>query len=381
MSEILTIKNFGPIKDVTLEFRKVNILIGDQGTGKSTVAKLLSVIKGVSHLSDMDLRVAGKIAKAEERAEYFFNYFKDLLETYGIINYLKPDSFIEFSDSFNYLKYENKNILVKRNSVEVKDKHSSVIAYIPAYREAAVLLKDSLNAIAAIGTPLPKIFYFFGQNVINAKKAKSLYNYNDVLNVSYKYVGDNDIIVMKNGNEIPIEEASSAINSGIPLLLVFDNAVESNHPSDSRISHHLNCPYIIIEEPELNCFPTTQKKLMEYFISKIKYVTKVDFDYYCRLIITTHSPYILASLNNLMYAYKVGQEHNEETNNIIEKKYWINPDDVSAYILLQDGTYEDILDREENLIKAEKIDSVSNEINENFSTLINIEMSVKHEEY
>ena len=46
MSETLTIRNFGPIKDMTLELRAVNILIGDQGTGKSTVAKLLTVIKG-----------------------------------------------------------------------------------------------------------------------------------------------------------------------------------------------------------------------------------------------------------------------------------------------------------------------------------------------
>lgn len=377
MKEKFIIKIFGPIKDIELEFRKVNILIGDQGTGKSTVAKLLTVVKGVSHSSEIHLQVSGKIANAEQRAEYFLNYFKELLEIYGIINYLKPDSYIEFSDSFNYLKYENQNILVKRNSVDVKDKQPNVIAYIPAYREAAVLLKDSLNAIAAIGTPLPKIFYFFGQNVINAKKAKSLYNYNDVLNVRYKYVGDNDIIVMKNGNEIPIEEASSAVNSVVPLLLVFDYAVESNYSTDHRIYNHLNCPYIIIEEPELNCFPTTQKKLMEYFISKIKYEVTADFDYYCRLIITTHSPYILTSLNNMMYAYQVGQENHKEANGIINKKYWINPDDVSAYMLLPDGTCEDIIDREENLIRAEKIDGVSGFLNEQFDALLNVELVPK----
>jgi predicted ATPase len=47
MGETLTIQNFGPIVNMTLELRVVNILIGDQGTGKSTVAKLLAAIKMV----------------------------------------------------------------------------------------------------------------------------------------------------------------------------------------------------------------------------------------------------------------------------------------------------------------------------------------------
>ena len=44
MKETLHIKNFGPIKEVKLELGKVNVLIGDQGTGKSTVAKLFHII-------------------------------------------------------------------------------------------------------------------------------------------------------------------------------------------------------------------------------------------------------------------------------------------------------------------------------------------------
>ena len=60
---------------------------------------------------------------------------------------------------------------------------------------------------------------------------------------------------------------------------------------------------------------------------------------------------------------------------IIDKKYWINPDDVSAYMVLTDGTCEDILDREEGLIKAEKIDSVTNILNEQLSSLLNLQFS------
>jgi len=373
MSETLTIRNFGPIKDMTLELRVVNILIGDQGTGKSTVAKLLSVIKEVTIFPGKNLNINGEPANEEQTIKFFQSYFENQLEIYEIINYLKPDSYIEFTNSFTHLKYVNQKIEVKKISNNLKNKSTHLIGYIPAYREAAILLKNSLNAIAAVGTPLPKLFYFFGQNLINAKTKKSLYDYTDVLGVKYKYVGDSDIIIMKNGEEINMEEASSAINSGIPLLIVFDNAIESVYPTDARIYHNANTPYIIIEEPELNCFPTTQKKMMEHFISKMKYETSTGFDYYCRLVITTHSPYILTSLNNLMYAYEVGQNHPEGATKIIDNKYWVNPDDVSAYMLLADGTFEDILDREENLIKAEKIDAVSRVLNEQFEELSNIE--------
>lgn len=374
MNEKLIIKNFGPIKNVELEFRKVNILIGEQGTGKSTVGKVLSVVKNVLDRSDMQLWIKGEAASKERMDEYFNDEFKKNLDEYGITNYLNWDTYIEFRDSVFHLIYENTRVDLQKNPQGNKDRDTRIIAYIPAFREAVMLLNKSIFGLAGLKAPLPQYFFSFGQYVSNAKNSKSLYDYSNVLDIRYKNVNENDIIILKNGKEINIGEASSAVNSVVPLLLVFDYAVESNYSTDHRIYNHLNCPYIIIEEPELNCFPTTQKKLMEYFISKIKYETTADFDYYCKLVITTHSPYILTSLNNVMYAYQVGQEHQREANEIIDKKYWINPDDVSAYMLLQDGTCEDIIDRQENLIKAEKIDGVSGFLNEQFDALLNIEL-------
>jgi mRNA-degrading endonuclease HigB of HigAB toxin-antitoxin module len=119
---------------------------------------------------------------------------------------------------------------------------------------------------------------------------------------------------------------------------------------------------------------------MRYFISKIKIPEVVKDDYYNRLLITTHSPYILTSLNNLMYGYVTGQQHFKETNDVISSKYWMNPDDVSAYMLLPNGKCEDIFNREENLIKAEKIDEVSTKINREFNKLINIELGIANED-
>ena len=108
----------------------------------------------------------------------------------------------------------------------------------------------------------------------------------------------------------------------------------------------------IIEEPELNLFPKTQYRLMQY----LAFNTSDHFEN--QILITTHSPYILTSLNNLMYAYEVGKSHLEKTDNILSKRYWLNPDQVSVY-KLSDGNSESIMDEELKQIKVEEIDEIS----------------------
>lgn len=39
-NERLTVKNFGPIREADLDLRKVTVLIGEQASGKSVLAKL-----------------------------------------------------------------------------------------------------------------------------------------------------------------------------------------------------------------------------------------------------------------------------------------------------------------------------------------------------
>jgi hypothetical protein len=78
-----------------------------------------------------------------------------------------------------------------------------------------------------------------------------------------------------------------------------------------------------------------------------------------------------------MYAYQIGEKHSKETRKIIREKYWINPQDVSAYMMLTNGRCENILDEQEGMIKAEKIDGVSKALNEDFDSLLNLEFKGK----
>ena len=46
----LTIKNFGPVINAELELKAVNLLIGEQSVGKSTIAKLITIMTDIFSL-------------------------------------------------------------------------------------------------------------------------------------------------------------------------------------------------------------------------------------------------------------------------------------------------------------------------------------------
>ena len=76
-----------------------------------------------------------------------------------------------------------------------------------------------------------------------------------------------------------------------------------------------------------------------------------------------------------MYANEIGKEHEEAINAIVEKKYWLNPDDVSAYRLLADGTVRDIFDDELKQIDTGEIDEVSRELNRIWDRISDVRFS------
>jgi len=92
------------------------------------------------------------------------------------------------------------------------------------------------------------------------------------------------------------------------------------------------------------------------------------------LTITTHSPYILSSFNNLIEADQVAREKPEskdEVARLIPEHYWIKSSDFRAYCI-HDGVLESIMDSETGLISANYLDSVSETIGVEFDELLRL---------
>lgn len=352
---------------MSFDFKEINILIGEQGTGKGTVAKMIAAINKMASGETLAVGSSG-LMRLDEYGKP--DHFKRHLKIYNIDDYLNELTEISYQHTLFKFEYSNNYCGIaksKTTSGEEVVLDYLNITFIPADRIAVTLLSNELlYSLNEINQDLPGYFVRFGQLFNRLKKSQRSFDFTDTLGVVYRYEDDIDKIEIQGNKQIRMSNASSAIQTNIPLLVILNhqsqNGYEDFYTADLNIS--------IIEEPELNCFPVLQNSMLKNIIKSIQ--TSVD-KFKRRILITTHSPYILTSLNNLMYAYQVGQKNKEEANKIIEEKYWVNPNDVSAYQLLIDGTCRDILDREESMIEADKIDEVSRIINQQFDNLMNIE--------
>lgn len=86
----------------------------------------------------------------------------------------------------------------------------------------------------------------------------------------------------------------------------------------------------IIEEPESHLFPESQKYMTELvaLISNCKH----------SVVLTTHSPYVLGTLDNLLYAKTFSDKYLKKTDKIIAKSIWLNDMEFDELLDLRNGS-------------------------------------------
>jgi hypothetical protein len=130
-------------------------------------------------------------------------------------------------------------------------------------------------------------------------------------------------------------------------------------------THHTD---LFIEEPEAHIFPSTQKSFVYSLVNMLNGRVK----HTCFL--ATHSPYIMTSFNNLIFAGEVAAASNEKEAQVkvrFSKRSILKYKEVAAFEM-RDGRAYSIMDDEFRLISAEAIDSASQEIGEDFDYLLNL---------
>jgi predicted ATPase len=127
---IITIKNVGPIKNIeSLKLNRVNVFMGPQSSGKSTIAKIISYCTWVEK----------DVAITQSLDEYNVNgSFRKRLEEFHRINgYFKDNTEIFYESDIIKLQFKN-----NKCSIEWVDKYAykrSKIEYISSERSLIIL--------------------------------------------------------------------------------------------------------------------------------------------------------------------------------------------------------------------------------------------------
>lgn len=383
MSKI-KIKNFGPIKDGYnendgwLDIKKVTVFIGNQGSGKSTVAKLISnfiwMEKALTR-GDYDKKAFESEGVLKRYLAYhkIENYFWHSNDKKSKMKWVLPnDTIIEYiGDSYTF-KYN-------QNSLEISENQSNnyplpQIMYLPADRNFLSSV-DDLKTQRIFSAALSELLYEFDNSKKEMKGDLRL----PINEVDLEYDKDNDILYLKGkGYKIKLSESSSGFQSFVPLFIVtwfLTNSVKSqaenkepmssdelnrfkrgvtdiyssNNLTDeqkraaiSALSGRFNKSAFIniVEEPEQNLFPTSQWQMLK---SLLKFNNMNEGN---KLIMTTHSPYIINCLTLAVKGFLVEEKikelgHEEELNSklasIIPLSSVIKPDDLAIYELDDNG--------------------------------------------
>lgn len=396
----LKISNFGAIKEANLEIKKINVFIGHTSTGKSTAAKLLTIFNsdellGVPHGNisgfekllkkyDIDFDINEDSEIYYKQNEYFWKISKGKFETNN--------------DDAEILKYPNRSDLIKRflnqkqdveefrslittveetlkidNSVLQEMLLSSTIQayirskhqfknpiYIPAERLLISTFSNSMFSLLEAGATIPECISRFGALYESARRRRKE-TFIDILKIKVQFDKDNDTVTISDNTQISLKQASSGILSILPLWTVLE--------------YHLNKSnnnLILIEEPELNLYPTVQLDLINWIMGKMRYVDSNS------IVITTHSPYILTAIDDLIMGYDIYNKNRNQPEiitkiaTLLPKYSLIDFNNISSYFFAENGIIKDIRDKETRSVGAEYLDEASERTSHIFNELSNL---------
>lgn len=420
----IEIKNFGPIKHFEADITDLMFFIGPQASGKSTISKIIFFCRRLHnalYFSFEDM-TAKKLARFSRPIDIFFLSLKRL--AHGFFSEIEGE-FIYYINSQLYVRVQfssdNIEIIVSESLETQLNPLLEEIKLFKQQTQTTIQYQEIHTAeqifLANIET---KLFELFEDDhfcmFIPAGRNGFAKQFSNIETADLTISGFLHVLqITKNLSSIPIEqwlemekrsgesfdispelfklavEKVKSILKGeyryhsqsMKELFVFDDKViDFAHTSSGQqevvwilyillkllLEDEDSSVFTVIEEPEAHLFPETQNQLIEFL--GLFANAKPDN----QLLVTTHSPYILTALNNLIYAYQVGQKNPDEVNALIAKQFWIDPRRVSAYFV-ENGTARSIMDEELQQIKAEEIDNASTRTNNIYDQLLDIKFN------
>lgn len=419
--ESIKIDGFLTISKAHFEIKKINILIGAQASGKSVIAKLVYFFK--NFFSEIFIESVEKLGtkrdigkqclekfeqifpkyswehqdfsivyeyglyqvslsrnKSRNRDSIKFDYCKELQDLHKTLKLSYKQAIEEFEQSSESTKrkqsFKHRNILFdavysKIKNTDFEEGFQNTI-FIPASRSFFANLQKNVFSFLASNMDFDPFIKEFGSQYENSKRFHNSQIFRDqelqestkkkvdnliksIISGEYIFSEDKDWI-SNDGKRINLANASSGQQESLPMLLILSMwpFIYGNDKS----------AMFFIEEPEAHLFPMSQKQI-------ISILATIYHSFNHSFFITTHSPYILTAINNLVMgrdAYEKVAENSKEKALLAAKIPFdetIRYEDISAYTI-NTGQLQSITDIDSRLIGASIIDTVSESFDEAF---------------
>ncbi|MFV0270986.1 MAG: hypothetical protein ACK5HZ_04795 [Macellibacteroides fermentans] len=324
MKESIIIRNFGPIVEIEIEnIRPLTIFIGESGSGKSTVIKVLALFRWIYKM--MSIRSYLKHSGIS-KSPFRFN-FPAYLKNNGFEGYMNKNTEIEYIYGTCRIGYSNGKLSGTDSLIDKSELSLEKICFISDKRN---LIPD----ILANNTEKRTAGFFLKETLGDYLIATKIVN---KINIDYLKV---KVVVKKTNNgekyyiegtdnekpfSIKLEDASSGTQTVTPLSIIteyfskhydivksFNQAIFSYVSNNDKLSDFKAVSNIgdlkhkrvniHIEEPELSLYPESQRSLINFMINRC--FANIRTDYSMTLMMATHSPYIINHINLLVLAHQ-----------------------------------------------------------------------------
>lgn len=400
----LHIENIGPLHTVDIQLRKLNLIIAPQSAGKSCILKIASFCAWLEKTIELDRRPDVFVTrKFIDESLITFHNLQGYVRNNSSFAYETNTMKFSFSFKDDSFKFEWKNGRwgFKRTKIAYIVAERNILSVVPNWLDLTLPKNSLLNYMKE------------WQNARNYMKGKEAI---PILNIGVVYDYDSqsgtDEIVLDGGKKLAIRNASSGLQSLVPLYVLIDfmtkgifltdmksvkdqdisihllDQLQKEHPTGKSIHFDgqsftigsddakeivenftkYDHSDIYLEEPEENLFPETQHDLVNWLADLLN----GERDH--TLFIATHSPYIMSAFNNLIQAGDIIEESPEkqtEVERIIGGKRSISYDDVAAFAI-SDRTVHSIKDDELRLISPSELDTASDNISDVFNQLVQL---------
>lgn len=327
--ESIYIKNVGPIRELRIDdIRPLTILIGASATGKSTLMKILTLMRYIYKMEN----IRSYLLNSEIKRSPFRLEFKNLLKD-GLGSTISKNSEIEYVSTHEETSY---TISYKggklQNKFRIENEHLRFFkeAYVVEERGAMPSFLSRPIRLNDLGFYFNETFNDFQASLQNRDRLELNHLGFEIIKRKTRDGRTRYFVFSTSDKEDPgveLKYASSGIQTSAPIVSLlkyftqdfsFDQAFRRSilsylYDSDNLTSYRPTWElkelprhvHLYIEEPELNLFPTAQCALLNFAVEEA-FVNK-EKDRELSLMIATHSPYIANYINVLLRKSRLGE--------------------------------------------------------------------------